>query len=544
MSDSPKPRVLVAGCGYIGEALADALHAAGWEVVALTHSEGSAIRLRVDKAYRVDAVSIGDSDAVAQFAQEVPPFAAAVHCASSRRGGGIDAYREVYRDGCRNLSDVLQPGHLIFTSSTSVYPQVNGESVDEDSRAVPTAETGRVLREAEEIVLKGEGTVVRLAGIYGPDRSVLLRSFLEETTSIDFRESIPTPDGRWINQVHREDVVAALVHLASNAEFHGGQIYNLSDGRPMTQRAVYEEMSKHFGPAEPPTMKADPNKKRGWTNKRVTNAKLRGTGWEPRYSSYPEALQNDVNLASSILSQVEERKAHRSAISRDDCVLVFDKDGVLFNSEPVKLAAFESLFDEFPEHSEAIRNFNRTNVGAPRPEKLGHIFKTIFGYSDEKALSMRDEFMRRAAELVGRLLPSVPLAPGAEMLLRESPCPKYLCSAAPEEEVREQLDHHGLTELFEDTFADPNKKADVLRRLASEYPNRKLVFWGDTIRDLKAAKAAEVYFVGVERYDRVEVMNDPHVPVIRDFTGGCGIKDALERQQEKLEAKLLFDVRE
>jgi len=32
------------------------------------------------------------------------------------------------------------------------------------------------------------------------------------------------------------------------------------------------------------------NRKRGLTNKRVSNAKLRGTGWAPRYSSFQEGL--------------------------------------------------------------------------------------------------------------------------------------------------------------------------------------------------------------------------------------------------------------
>lgn len=530
MKEKQKRRILIAGCGYIGETLADSMHSAGWEVIALTNSEGSAIKLRVEKAYRIEAVSISNREAVQSFAADEHRFDVAVHCASSARGGGAASYRQVYVEGCRNLVEILQPVRLLYTSSTSVYPQVDGELIDEESRAFPTAETGRILREAEDIVLAAGGTVVRLAGLYGPGRSILLRTFLEGNASIDFREANPTPDGRWINQVHRDDVASALSHLISRRDSIEREIYNLCDSKPMTQRDVYRVMSKMFGKPEPPTLAANPNKKRGWTNKRVSNGKLTATGWKPTYSNYQSALENDHRISESIQFQVVERSEHRIAISRDDCVFVFDKDGVLFNSEPVKLAAFESLFEAFPEHAERIRQYNRTNVGAPRPEKLEYIFSEVFGYDSEEVALKRDEFLERAAELVGRLLPEVPLTVGAESLLRESPCPKFLCSAAPAQEVEDQLAHHNLADLFKDTFADPNKKADVLKKLGAAFPGRKLVFWGDTIRDYDAAKAAGVYFVGVERYDRIKVFDDTSVPIIQDFSGGCGIEEALALQ--------------
>jgi hypothetical protein len=39
------PRILVAGCGYVGEAAADLFHASGWSVEAWTSSTDSAASL-------------------------------------------------------------------------------------------------------------------------------------------------------------------------------------------------------------------------------------------------------------------------------------------------------------------------------------------------------------------------------------------------------------------------------------------------------------------------------------------------------------------
>ena len=77
--------------------------------------------------------------------------------------------------------DELRPGRFVFCSSTSVYGQTDGACVTEESPATPGRETGCILRETEDLVLQRTGTVARLAGIYGPGRSVLLRSCTSES---------------------------------------------------------------------------------------------------------------------------------------------------------------------------------------------------------------------------------------------------------------------------------------------------------------------------------------------------------------------------
>jgi nucleoside-diphosphate-sugar epimerase len=97
----------------------------------------------------------------------------------------VDAYRAVYRDGLEHLRDAFSPKRLVFTGSTSVYSQTDGDGCSEDSPAEPDRETGRVLLEAEKIALDDGGIVARLAGIYGPGRSVLLKKFLEGSAVLE-----------------------------------------------------------------------------------------------------------------------------------------------------------------------------------------------------------------------------------------------------------------------------------------------------------------------------------------------------------------------
>jgi nucleoside-diphosphate-sugar epimerase len=173
---------------------------------------------------------------------------------------------------------------LVFTSSSSVYSQHEGELVTEQSEASPDRETGKILLEAERVVTESGGVVARLAGIYGPGRSVLLRKFLDG-------EAVIEEDGRrFINTIHRDDAARAIFHLFNLDPFPAGEIFNVCDSVTLTQLEVYRGLAEIFGKELPPHGPRDLNRKRGWTHKRVSNAKLRETGWEPRYPSFLDAV--------------------------------------------------------------------------------------------------------------------------------------------------------------------------------------------------------------------------------------------------------------
>ncbi len=231
------------------------------------------------KAYPVEAHDITDADAVLSARASTPAPDVLLDCVSSGRGGGAEQYRRVYLDGARHLLDAFRPRRTVYTGSTSVYAQVDGAWVDEASPAEPDRETGRVLRETEAVVLAAPGgTVARLAGIYGPGRSTLLRKFLAG-------EAVIEGDGlRWLNQIHRDDAAAALFRLAQPDAPPG--VYNVADDTPLTQRGLYESLAEIHRLSLPPSGPIDLDRKRGWTSKRVNNGRLRSLGWRPAFPSF------------------------------------------------------------------------------------------------------------------------------------------------------------------------------------------------------------------------------------------------------------------
>ena len=79
-------------------------------------------------------------------------------------------------------------------------------------------ETSQILLETEGLVLDSGGIVARLAGIYGPGRSALLSKFVKGTAIID------AENDRFVNQVHRDDIAAALFLLLSREGQSGSNL--------------------------------------------------------------------------------------------------------------------------------------------------------------------------------------------------------------------------------------------------------------------------------------------------------------------------------
>ena len=265
-----KSSLLIAGAGYLGSEIAKL--ATTYQVTTSTKSGGNGH----------EACDLSSSKQVSDLAEKIPPPEVIVHCASSGRGGA-EAYHAVFIKGAQNLLRTFPNSHLILTSSTSVYHQTDGSGVDETSATSPIRETSQLLLEAEKIVLKASGTVARLAGLYGPGRSVVLRKFLDGSAVIE--ES----GQRVLNQIHVKDAALATLHLA-HKKLSG--IFNITDDHPISQLKCYQELADYFDKPLPLIGEKNTSRKRAWTHKRVLNHKIRETGWKPIFPRYFDALDS------------------------------------------------------------------------------------------------------------------------------------------------------------------------------------------------------------------------------------------------------------
>jgi nucleoside-diphosphate-sugar epimerase len=182
--------------------------------------------------------------------------------------------------------DGVTPRRVLFVSSTAVYGDADGGWVDESTTTTPGGFSGRVLREAEELLLSrlrgtgSVGVVLRLGGIYGPGRTRLIDQVRSGTAVI--------PDEpRFTNRIHRDDAAAAMVHLASMAA-DPAPIYVGVDNDPADLGDVLRFLAGEMGYPEPPVGPA--GQARGG-NKRCSNALLRSSGLEFAYPTFREGYR-------------------------------------------------------------------------------------------------------------------------------------------------------------------------------------------------------------------------------------------------------------
>lgn len=295
--------VLLAGCGDLGTEAGLRFAAAGHRVVGWRRSPEKL----------PEAIEGAAADLSSGTLPPVPADTTAVVVAIAADSPTEEAYRAAYVDGLAHVLDaVVASGapvrRVLFVSSTAVYGGAGGGWVDETTTPNPGGFSGRIIREAEELLfsrLRGTGiapVVLRLGGIYGPGRTRLI-------DQVRGGSAIIPAESRFTNRIHRDDAAAAIVHLCT-MDAEPAPLYLGVDNEPAELGEVLRFLAVELGLPEPrleagaasagePGRTGSGEPSRGG-NKRVSSALLRSTGFEFEYPSFREGYR-------AILAGVGER---------------------------------------------------------------------------------------------------------------------------------------------------------------------------------------------------------------------------------------------
>jgi nucleoside-diphosphate-sugar epimerase len=263
-------RVLIAGAGYVGMALARRL-LGDHDVYVLRRSPDA----DPTAGLRTVTADLTAPDSLAGL-----PRMDAIVVTVSADERTPDAYERAYLTTVVQLRsqlevEAIRPNRWIFTSSTAVYGDSGGDWVDEDSSMEPSGFAGRTLLRAEAAFLAAPwaSIVVRLGGIYGPGRTRLLEQVaLGEAT-------IPTQP-TFTNRIHRDDAAGILDHLLQLPD--PDPVYLGVDTDPAERGEVLRWLADKLG-APPPATTAE-STTRG--NKRASSARLSRSGYRFLYPTY------------------------------------------------------------------------------------------------------------------------------------------------------------------------------------------------------------------------------------------------------------------
>lgn len=177
-------------------------------------------------------------------------------------------------------------------------------------------------------------------------------------------------------------------------------------------------------------------------------------------------------------------------------VVALDLDGVLVDSEPVKLASFLDAVrpDVTPEELALADRYNHAHRGIPRSQKFDHIARSILHVPAPSRENLITGWGRRYAAALEAREAEVMIAPGVLELLALTAFRFVVVSSAPEPEIKRLLTHHRLLSSFDEIHGHPKTKGDALAVIARQ---GFCVFVGDAPADAQAAHDAGVPFIGV-----------------------------------------------
>jgi nucleoside-diphosphate-sugar epimerase len=280
-------RLLILGCGYVGSAVAWRALDEGWEVTAVTRNPEKAAALAAAGAQAVVA-DLADSGWHGQVGRG---FDGVLNCVAAG-GGGVAGYRRSYLEGMRSVvawARGAAPGTLVYTSSTSVYAQGGGGRVDESMPAEGRSDTARVLVETEDLLRQAaipalRWFILRLAGIYGPERHSLLDAIRTGYTSL------PGTGGHRLNLVYRDDIVDAVFAALEAPPSVRDRVFNVADDAPATKQEVAAWLAAQLGkPAPAAGGPAPVGRSSAVPDRIIANDRIKAVlGWRPRHPTFRE----------------------------------------------------------------------------------------------------------------------------------------------------------------------------------------------------------------------------------------------------------------
>ncbi len=281
--------VIIFGCGYVGLELARHCMDLGWSVSAFTRNEKTA-----KEAEKIGVNSFLGQLHTNEWWQNIPNQFDHVVNLVGASNPSVEGYRESYITGMNSIVGWMENAqvkakNLVFSSSSSVYPQTDGSLVDEESDTKGASARGEILLDAENICLHSSkdqiwrSSVVRFSGLYGPGRHLLVDKICRG-------ESMSGRPDRVLNLIHRYDAASAVLSILQSGNFFNGGILNVCDGQHATRGEIVRWVAERAGVAVPEFKGIYED--RG-PHRRVNSFKIRDQlGWSPNFPDFQTGYED------------------------------------------------------------------------------------------------------------------------------------------------------------------------------------------------------------------------------------------------------------
>jgi HAD superfamily hydrolase (TIGR01549 family) len=183
-------------------------------------------------------------------------------------------------------------------------------------------------------------------------------------------------------------------------------------------------------------------------------------------------------------------------------VIIFDCDGVLLDTNLLKCEAFGKAVEGYPtEIVESFVDHCRKTFGISRYVKFKEFLSDYANesFQEDKYRFLLNNYAKTCKEIYGY----AQFTPGSEKLLLELSNRSrnlYVASGSDERELNEVFKARNLSKYFNGIYGSPKTKLECTSIILSNHPNKKAVFIGDALSDMKTAKEHDIEFIYMSKY--------------------------------------------
>lgn len=185
--------------------------------------------------------------------------------------------------------------------------------------------------------------------------------------------------------------------------------------------------------------------------------------------------------------------------------VVFDCDGVLLDSNDLKIQAMRDALARQPEFSEAdidrcIQDF-RAGFGKSRFHHIERFAKSVARHNDDAAANIETRLLEAFSTNAEEAYVRAPVIHGVLTLLEKlAPKKLFVASGSEQDQLRRVLRARNMSDYFLEVYGSPESKQENLITIIQKYSCKRSVLVGDSSADFEAAHNVGIQFIYFSPY--------------------------------------------
>jgi len=186
---------------------------------------------------------------------------------------------------------------------------------------------------------------------------------------------------------------------------------------------------------------------------------------------------------------------------------IFDCDGVIFDSNDLKIQAMEEVlksnFFSVSEIKSSLDYF-KNNFGKSRFHHVDYFLNNFFCVEANKRKALKHNILDDFSSKCQKLYLEAKLTPDILNLLNECVPKKFIASGSEQSELRLILKYRKLSRYFESIFGSPTPKNEIIHNILEKESTKNAVLIGDSFSDMSAAETNEIDFIFYSPFSNVK----------------------------------------